>query len=225
MSAPLSFARHQVLASIVQHVTQAVNEFFACADAQPAARLAALEATAARLTQDCLLPAVAAVVEEQRQQVETAPTVAGCGCGQPAHYKGPAARTLLTQAGLLTFRRAYYYCSACQAGFYPLDLALGLGPGQFSEGVQAGVARLGAELPFERAATTYTALTGLPISPRAVARVTEARGAAWEEELAAERAALLAGGGAPPPAAPRPAARGGRGGGRGAGEAGVPGRG
>lgn len=203
MSSPLSFTRHQVLHTIVQHVTQAVNEFFATADAQPPASLATLEATAARLTQDCLLPAVAAVVEEQRQQVERDPAAATCACGQPAHYKGAAPRTLVTQAGLLTFRRAYYYCRACQVGFYPLDTALGLGPGQFSEGVQAGVCRLGAELPFERAATTYTALTGVPISPRAVARVTEARGAAWEEELAEERAALLAGT-APPAAAPRP---------------------
>jgi len=201
MSAPLSFARHQVLASIVPHVTHAVNEFFAAADTLPAASLATLEAAAARLTQDCLLPAVAAVVEEQRQQVETDPAAAHCPCGQLAHYKGPAARTLVTQAGLLTFRRAYYYCTKCQQGFYPLDAALGLGPGQFSEGVQAGVARLGAELPFERAAATYTALTGLPISPRAVARVTEARGAAWEQDLAEERAALLQGTTPPAPAA------------------------
>jgi len=205
MSAPLSFARHQVLASIVQQMTQRVNEFFAVADAQPTAPLATLEAVAARLTQDCLLPAVVLAVEELRQQVEIDPASATCGCGQPAHYKGAAARTLVTQAGLLTFRRAYYYCSACQVGFYPLDAALGLGPGQFSEGVQAGVARLGAELPFERAATTYTALTGVPISPRAVARVTEARGAAWEEELADERTALLAGTAPPPALAPRPA--------------------
>lgn len=202
MSAPLSFARHQVLATIVQHVTHAVNEFFATADAPPAVSLATLELTATRLTQDCLLPALAAVVEEQRQQVERDPAAATCPCGQPAHYKGAASRTLVTQAGLLTFRRAYYYCGACQTGFYPLDRALGLGPGQFSEGVQAGVCRLGAELPFERAAATYTALTGVPISARAVARVTEARGAAWEEELAEERAALLAGT-ALPAAAPR----------------------
>jgi hypothetical protein len=204
MSSPLSFTRHQVLASIVQHITHAVNEFFALADAQPTAPLATLEGAAARLTQDCLLPAVAAVIEEQRQQVESDPAVATCSCGQPAHYKGPAPRTLLTQAGLLTFRRAYYHCKGCQAGFYPLDTALGLGPGQFSEGVQMGVCRLGAELPFERAAATYTALTGLPISPRAVARVTEGRGAGWEEHLADERAALLQGT-APPRVAPHPA--------------------
>jgi hypothetical protein len=203
MSAPLSFARHQVLTAIVQQMTQAVNAFFAFADAHPAASLAALETEAARLTQACLLPAVAAAVEAQRQQVEADPVATRCACGQPAHYKGPAARTLLTQAGLLTFRRAYYYCMACQAGYYPLDAALGLGPGQFSEGVQAGVCRLGAELPFERAAATYTALTGVPISAREVARVTEARGAAWEEDLAAERAALLQGT-TPPPAPSRP---------------------
>jgi hypothetical protein len=89
-----------------------------------------------------------------------------------------------------------------------LDAALGLGPGQFSEGVQAGVCRLGAELPFERAATTYTALTGVPISPREVARLTEARGAAWEEELAEERVALLQG--ATPPPSRAAAAEGGR---------------
>lgn len=189
MSAPLSFARHQVFASIVQQVTQ----FFALADAQLAASLAALEADAAQLTQDCLLPAVALVVEEQPQQVETDPAVVRCGCGQPAHYKGATPRPLVTQAGTLTFRRAYYYCKACQAGFYSLDAALGLGLGQFSEGVQAGVCRLGAELPFARAAATYTALTGVFISPREVACLTEARGAAWEEELAAERTALLQG--------------------------------
>jgi len=145
MSSPLSFARHQVLTSIVQQMTQRVNEFFAAADAQPTLSLATLEAAAAQLTQDCLLPAVAAIVEEQRQQVETDPAAACCPCGQPAHYKGAAPRTLVTQAGLLTFRRAYYYCKACQQGFYPLDAALGLGPGQFSERVQAGVCRLGAQ--------------------------------------------------------------------------------
>jgi hypothetical protein len=204
MSAPLSFARHQVLASIVQQMTQRVNELFAFADALPASSLAALEAEAARLTQDCLLPAVQVAVEEQRQRVEAAPNAASCHCGRAGHYKGVARRTLLTQAGVLTFRRAYYYCLACQAGYYPLDAALGLGPGQFSAGVQAGVCRLGAELPFERAAATYTALTGRPISPREVARLTEARGAAWEEQLAGERAALLQGAAAPP-AAPPPA--------------------
>jgi hypothetical protein len=76
MSVPLSFARHQVLAAIVQHLTQSVNEFFALADAQPTASLATLEAAAVRLTQDCLLPAVARAVAEQRQQIATAPTVA-----------------------------------------------------------------------------------------------------------------------------------------------------
>lgn len=207
MSAPLSFARHQVLAAIVQHVTQAVNAFFTFADAQPSAPLATLEAEAARLTHDCLLPALQAAVEQQRQLVEAAPAAATCRCGHPAHYKGTAPRTLLTQAGPLTFRRAYYYCRACQAGYYPLDAALELGPGQFSEGVQAGVCRLGAELPFERAACTYTALTGVPISPREVARLTEARGAAWEEQLAGERAALLQGGAPPPPPAPADAGR------------------
>jgi hypothetical protein len=160
MSVPLSFARHQVLAAIVQHLTQSVNEFFALADAQPTASLATLEAAAVRLTQDCLLPAVARAVAEQRQQIATAPTVATCACGPPAQYKGAAARTFVTQAGLLTFRRAYSYCPPCQAGFYPLDAALGLGPGQFREGVQEGVCRLAAALPFARAAATYSALTG-----------------------------------------------------------------
>src|SRR5690349_7917465 len=124
MSAPLSFARHQVLQSIVQHMTQRVNELFAFADALPASSLAALEAEAARLTQDCLRPAVQVAVEEQRQRVAADPTAATCRCGRAGHYKGSARRTLLTQAGVLTFRRAYYYCPACRAGYYPLDAAL-----------------------------------------------------------------------------------------------------
>ena len=45
------------------------------------------------------------------------------------------------------------------------DEALGIGPGQFSDGLQRGLCRLGATLPFGPAAESFTALTGVSISP------------------------------------------------------------
>lgn len=193
MSPQSAATRQRVLTAIVQHVTQAVNDLFALADQPIPPSLADLEARAQQLSQDCLLPAVAACVDEQRAAQAGAPARPRCACGRPGHYKGSAARTLLTRVGLLTYRRPYYYCRACRRGYTPLDLALGIGPGQFSAGVQEGICQLGAAVPFAQAATLWTALTGLPVSARAVARLTEARGQQLEAHFAVQQAQALAG--------------------------------
>jgi len=54
--------------------------------------------------------------------------------------------------------------------------------------VEKGVSRLGAELPYRRAAETYTALTRIPISPKAVEGITKGNGEALGEEMAKEMA-------------------------------------
>ena len=68
-------------------------------------------------------------------------------------------------------------------GPLPLGEGLGIGPGQSSDGLQKGLCRLGAELSFGAAAETFTALTGVPVSPREAERLTEGRGATtpWRE--------------------------------------------
>ena len=74
-----------------------------------------------------------------------------------------------------------------------MDEAVGIGPGQFTDGVQSGLCRLGAGLPFGSAAESFTALTGVSISPREAERLTEGRGAALEAHQERGRDSALAG--------------------------------
>ena len=96
------------------------------------------------------------------QELEGFPT---CACGREARYKGRQPRSQETYVGRITWRRGYYYCGNCRRGSYPLDEAWDIGPGQFSDGVQRGLCRLGAALPFGPAAESFTALTGWGFRP------------------------------------------------------------
>jgi hypothetical protein len=71
--------------------------------------------------------------------------------------------------------RGYFYCRGCGTGRYPLDEALGIRAREhLSDGVQQGVCLLGVQMPFERAAHALEELTGIPVSPKEVERVTGA---------------------------------------------------
>jgi hypothetical protein len=180
MTSPSTPECAALFAPIIQQFQDRVNAFFATVSSEPDATLADWETAAHQIGQAAAAALVQAAVEQARQRRETATTPPRCPCGQVLHYKGTFPRTLQTLVGLVRLRRGYYYCRVCRQGCYLLGQALGLAPGQFSAGVQQGVCRLGAELPFERAAATWTALTRIAISPREVARLTEARGAALE---------------------------------------------
>jgi uncharacterized protein with PIN domain len=40
-------------------------------------------------------------------------------CGQPMTFKGYRKRQLVTEAGGVELKRAYYYCAACRQGIFP----------------------------------------------------------------------------------------------------------
>lgn len=180
--------RALLLVRIVEHFEQRVNEFLEFSDSHPEALLANLESEARRLSRDCFASALQHSIDARRERIENEWR---CECGKSAAYKGDQSRSVESFVGKIEFSRAYYYCSSCRKGSYPLDIALGIGPGQFSDEVQNGICRLGVGLPFEPAAGTFTALTGIAVSPREVERLTEGRGAVLEEHLAAEREKLL----------------------------------
>ena len=179
-----------LLQSIVSRFEQRVNEFLDYAESYPEASFAELEAQARKLSRDCLAPALEAVVQAQQESAEA---WVGCECGQIPAYKGEQQRSQETYVGRIQWWRGYYYCTHCRRGRYPLDELLGIGPGAFSEGLQAGVSRLGAALPFRAAADTLTALSAVSISAREVERITEGRGMALEAQLAEEQDRLLSG--------------------------------
>jgi hypothetical protein len=99
-------------------------------------------------------------------------------CGAAARYRGLHERCLLTRHGERRLRRRYYYCAACQAGFAPLDLALGLDRSALTAQLRRQLAYLAAWQPFAEAAVTLQLLTGLPVSAKTIERAAVAVGEA-----------------------------------------------
>jgi len=67
---------------------------------------------------------------------------------------------------------------AAESGFSPLDEELGLLPGKLTPRLQQSVVRMGAWMPFERAAGELEYLLGVGLSEPRVRRLTEKAGAA-----------------------------------------------
>ena len=178
MSAPSP--RALLLKQSVADFQRRVNEMMDYAEANPQAGLAELEGEARRLSRDCFVPVLAGLLRWRSQELEGQ---SRCECGRELRYKGRQSRSQETLAGRITWRRGYYYCESCRRGRYPLDQAMDIGPGQFSDGLQRGVCQLGAALPFGAAAETFLELTGVSISAKEAERLTEGRGQALETGL------------------------------------------
>jgi hypothetical protein len=57
-----------------------------------------------------------------RQVSQEEPTVPGPACptcGGEMHYKGMKAKQVVTETGMVTLERAYYYCETCRSGLFP----------------------------------------------------------------------------------------------------------
>jgi len=178
------------LARIMADLEHRVNNLMQYGATHPKACICDLEDKARQLSQGCFAYGLEALIEERRQEAEKSPR---CTCGRLLSYKGDQVRHQETYVGRITWRRGYYYCQVCRKGCYPLDDALGMGSGQFSDAVQAGVSWVAAKEPFEPAAKTFTYLTRISIADREVERLSEGRGAALEAHQALEREKLLGG--------------------------------
>jgi len=178
------------LEAILAETARRVKQLWSYADAHGTATLADLERQAEQMSRGLLAQAVESIVTEK--------SISFCEdlcpqCGARTHYKGRQERRLKTLAGVVRWERGYYYCRHCQWGHYPLDEQLQIPAGQFAPGVQEEVSRLAAEMPFERAAETFTALKGVSISAREVGRIAEARGAALGRQRSLQDELLLKG--------------------------------
>ena len=86
----------------------------------------------------------------------------------------------------LEINRSYAVCAECAAGLFPLDEELDLLPGELSVTLAQVVARLGTKLPFEQAAAEVAFFWGIDLDETTVRRYTQAAGAAYVAEQAAE---------------------------------------
>jgi len=88
--------------------------------------------------------------------------------------------------GVIRFTRPYYYCTACGAGQFPRDEALGLDASDQTRGATEVIALAGCLGGFAEAATkTLPKLSGLRLSESTVERTTERVGADVGERVAA----------------------------------------
>lgn len=73
-------------------------------------------------------------------------------------------RKVESLGGSFDLYRPYFYCRSCNAGFYPLDEALGLSESKKQYDIQALEAWLSSELPFETTAEAFSRCTGDTLS-------------------------------------------------------------
>ena len=91
-------------------------------------------------------------------------------------------RTIHTLFGDINVARNYYHSPASSFGRFPLDDALGLIDG-YTPGLAAPLGRCAAEHPFERAADSFQAYTGLKIDGRQFPRLATYIGPIAEQFL------------------------------------------
>ncbi|MBM4397147.1 MAG: ISKra4 family transposase [Deltaproteobacteria bacterium] len=104
------------------------------------------------------------------------PTLPCRRCGGPARYAGRFGKTFTTVLGDMTLARAYYHCAACEAGFYPRDLALGLHDASLSPAVTRMAGLTAAMVSFKESDELLTELAGVTIGAKQVERTAEALG-------------------------------------------------
>jgi hypothetical protein len=96
-----------------------------------------------------------------------------CACGELAVYHSRRAAKTLTVFGWVTYRRAYYTCSACHQGQAPLDLELGLEPGKVSAGLAPLLALAGVNTSFGQSSQEILWYLLLRVSENTIRKETQ----------------------------------------------------
>jgi hypothetical protein len=99
-----------------------------------------------------------------------------CSCGAQARYGGRRPKTFRTVLGEMTLLRAYYHCEACNKGFFPRDLALGMEEVSLSPAVTRMTGLTAAMVSFEEGAELLEQLAAVRVNAKQVERTAEALG-------------------------------------------------
>ncbi len=99
-----------------------------------------------------------------------------CACGAQARYGGRRPKTFTTVLGEMTLMRAYYHCEACDKGFFPRDLALGMESVSLSPAVTRMTGLAAAMVSFEEGAELLEQLAAVKVNTKQVERTAEALG-------------------------------------------------
>jgi uncharacterized protein UPF0236 len=116
-----------------------------------------------------------------------------CACGGRARYKDQQVRHVVTVHGVLSIKRACYYCAGCHKMTAPLDANLGLDAGSTTTQVRLFVALLASQMPFAQAATTLQTLTKIALSSASIERISLVVGTALSQQQRREASLHQAG--------------------------------
>ena len=160
----------------IREVAQRLAERLAEQWPEAGADINDIEAFADRLGQDVQREIREQILPHEAERKEGNQTA--CPCGGTATYQRHHGLTLVTAAGRVRVRRAYYHCSRCGKGHCPGDTRLRLGPGNTTPTAQARLAVLSALAPYVQVAALIRQL-GLPLELdlKSTERVTQAVGA------------------------------------------------
>ncbi|HEU4753753.1 MAG TPA: hypothetical protein VFU47_11655, partial [Armatimonadota bacterium] len=160
----------------IQEIAQRVAERLA--DQWPAAgaHVNDLEDFAERVGHEVQREVSAEVLQEEAARKEG--NQSACPCGGRATFQRFHGLWIVTGAGRLRVRRAYYECRQCGRGHCPADARLGLGPAHTTPTAQARLAVLATLEPYVQVADLIFQL-GLPLELdlKSTERVTQALGA------------------------------------------------
>lgn len=120
-----------------------------------------IEELAGRVGQEVQRDLTEQLVREEVERPEGNQTA--CPCGGVARYRGRYPLELVTAAGRIRVRRAYFHCATCGQGGCPVDARLGLGPAHTTPTAQARLAVLAALVPYTQVNDVLAQL-GLPLS-------------------------------------------------------------
>lgn len=97
-------------------------------------------------------------------------------CGKEAGYVRHRRGMSITLQGQVYYRRAYYLCSSCHSGFYPLDKELGIKAGQMSAEVLQLAALFGIDDAFGTSHDLLKRSASLELSPNSIRKASQMMG-------------------------------------------------
>ncbi|MEN8131932.1 MAG: ISKra4 family transposase [Pseudomonadota bacterium] len=160
--------------ALAEQIQQELSTEYTLSDVEKVTRL---------LVQEIGRQAIALVVDAE-EKPHPEPEISCPSCGQVIPYVRRRSARLRTLFGSMGVKRAYYLCSACHRGYFPLDERLGLRPNAISAELERLAAMTGALLPFGKGRDLFEALTLLSLSDQTLDKATQAYGAVamWREE-------------------------------------------
>ena len=97
-------------------------------------------------------------------------------CEEASDYREKRWSKFYTMFGVVRCRRAYYLCTHCHQGHYPLDMELGLRPNALSAEVERLVAMVGVQMPFAKGRDVFEELTLISLSDQSLDKASQAYG-------------------------------------------------